>query len=315
MLLIRSWWGYIGKITFPVAALSCVGQLAHAQTTPGTSISNRAEFSYTIADELRQGSSNTVTFTVGERLDVGMTADPTPTPVTQMPSSVAVIVTNLGNGDEALDLTVQPSTGIRVDQVAIDRDGDGRFDGAVDQPLSGETPVLAPGEALHLVAVIAASGAPVDGNLVIAASAQTGSGPANASFPGLGDDGGDAVVGPTGATASVTLPLVAGRNVPALTKEQAVRAPDGSTRAISGAIVTYTLVAALPSNGARDVRIEDPVPEGTGYVAGSLTLDGAALTDAADGDAGGCDGRTVAVALGTPAAAATRTVTFQVRLP
>ena len=54
----------------------------------------------------------------------------------------------------------------------------------------------------------------------------------------------------------------------------------------------------------------------TTYVAGSLRLDGIALSDPTDGDAGAFDpnSRTVSVALGDAAAAAIRTVSFQVRI-
>lgn len=99
----------------------------------------------------------------------------------------------------------------------------------------------------------------------------------------------------------------------ALVKTQSVRAPDGSARAVSGAVVTYTLAARLPA-GAEGARIDDPVPAGASYVPGSLRLDGTPLTDAADDDAGRFDGAAVAVALDPGAAARARTVTFQVRL-
>lgn len=315
MQSIRSWSGDVGKCIFLIGTLLCARN-GHAQTAPGTQISNRADVVYSVDGEIRRATSNTVTFAVAERLDVGVSGDQaTPTPITRAPSTVTATVTNMGSGAEALDLTVQPSAGVRVEQVAIDTDGDGRFDAAVDRPLTAETPVLAPGEALQLVAVVASVDVPVDGTLTIAASAHTGSGEANQSFPGLGDGGGDAVVGQTGATASVALPLVARPGAPTLTKQQAIRAPDGSSRAVSGAIVTYTLVATFPGGSAHDARLEDPVPAGTSYVTGSLTLDGAPLSDATDTDPGDCDGRIVAVALGTPAAAMTRAVTFQVRLP
>ena len=100
-----------------------------------------------------------------------------------------------------------------------------------------------------------------------------------------------------------------------LVKSQTVRAPDGSATPASGAVVTYALAATFDAAGARGAVIEDPVPAGTSYLPGSMTLDGAALSDAADGDAGDCDGRLIRVALGDVAAAVTRTVTFQVRLP
>jgi hypothetical protein len=60
--------------------------------------------------------------------------------------------------------------------------------------------------------------------------------------------------------------------------------------------------------------VSDPVPAGTTYKPGSLTLEGAPLTDAADADSGSFTGAAVNVALGTVAAGATRTITFQVKI-
>jgi hypothetical protein len=60
--------------------------------------------------------------------------------------------------------------------------------------------------------------------------------------------------------------------------------------------------------------VSDSVPTGTSYKTGSLTLDGSALTDAADGDAGSFAGSGIAVNLGTVASGATRTVTFKVKI-
>ena len=51
--------------------------------------------------------------------------------------------------------------------------------------------------------------------------------------------------------------------------------------------------------------------EGAG---GSLTLEGSALTDAADADAGSVTGSAISVGLGTLAAGTTRTITFQVKI-
>ncbi|MEI9849934.1 MAG: hypothetical protein WDN24_02545 [Sphingomonas sp.] len=57
-----------------------------------------------------------------------------------------------------------------------------------------------------------------------------------------------------------------------------------------------------------------PSPPGTDYVPGSIRLDGTALTDAADADAGSFDGAGVRVALGDVAAPATRRIEFQVKI-
>lgn len=118
-----------------------------------------------------------------------------------------------------------------------------------------------------------------------------------------------------GRSNAATITVEGAGEAATLNKTQVVRARDGSATPTSGAVVTYALAATFAAAGARGAAIEDPVPAGTTYLAGSLTLDGAPLSDAAGDDAGECDGRLVRVALGDVAAAVTRTVTFQVRLP
>ena len=55
-------------------------------------------------------------------------------------------------------------------------------------------------------------------------------------------------------------------------------------------------------------------PADTTYVAGSLKLDGATLTDAADADAGRSGTSGISVDLGTVSGGSSRTVTFQVTI-
>ena len=98
-----------------------------------------------------------------------------------------------------------------------------------------------------------------------------------------------------------------------LVKSQSVVDRMGRPRAIKGATVTYTLAARLEGWGvARDLTIGDPIPAGSTYVPGSLRLDGAALTDDADGDVGQASADGILVRLGDVPAPALRTVTFQV---
>jgi hypothetical protein len=63
-----------------------------------------------------------------------------------------------------------------------------------------------------------------------------------------------------------------------------------------------------------NVRISDPVPAGTSFAPGSITLEGTALSDAADADAGSYTGSGIAVSLGSLASGASRTVTFKVKI-
>ena len=129
---------------------------------------------------------------------------------------------------------------------------------------------------------------------------------------GKGDGGTDAVIGPTGGAARLTIPFSAEATA-ALVKSQTVRAPDGSERPTRGAVVTYVMRARFDAP-VTDARIVDPVPDGTAFVPGSLRLDDAEITDASDSDAGSFDGRAVAVALGDVAAGDERTFQFQVTI-
>ena len=64
----------------------------------------------------------------------------------------------------------------------------------------------------------------------------------------------------------------------------------------------------------RDLRITDPVPAGTTYRAGTLRLDGAVLSDAADADAGTAQGGNIAVTVATATSGSSHTVTFDVQI-
>ncbi len=315
---------------FALLAATGGGLPLAAQTRPGTVITNTAAVAFTLDGEDRRVPSNSVTLTVAERLDIALASGGAPPTLVAPSTPLAVQLTNTGTGREAFAIEAKATVaGVTVAGIAIDVDGDGRFDPAIDTMLAGTTPPLAPGETLRLLVLIApvpGIGA-ADGVVTVTARAATGSGTPADAFAGTGDAGGDAVIGATGATATIDLPFVAMSpdmptddpgeapvDAPTLVKTQSVRATDGSAQATSGAIVTYTLVARFPG-ATRDARIDDPIPAGTRYVPGSLTLDDTVLTDAADDDAGGMEGDVVAVTLGDVPPAAIRTVRFQVRLP
>jgi hypothetical protein len=288
-----------------------------AQTRPGTVIANTAAVTFTLDAGERAIRSNTVTLTVAERLDLALVAGDGAPVLTDRPTPLPVRLTNRGTGQEAFALNAA-ATAATVTGIAIDVDGDGRFDPAIDTLLAGgTTPPVAPGGTLRLLvlATTRPDTSPSAGAVTLTARALTGTGAPAAGFEGAGDDGSDAVVGPTGATASVDLPFLAtAPDAPTLVKTQAVQAAGGMGQPGSGTVVTYTLVASFPA-ATRGARIDDPIPAGTRYLPGTLTLDGAALTDAVDGDAGALAGEAIAVTLGDVAAATTRTVRFQVRLP
>ena len=86
--------------------------------------------------------------------------------------------------------------------------------------------------------------------------------------------------------ARITAPPMVNEAV-SLVKSVLVSNPSGGNAPTSGAALQYQVQATVTGTGtARSFAIDDLIPTGTTYVAGSLRLNGTALTDAADADAG-----------------------------
>lgn len=72
-------------------------------------------------------------------------------------------------------------------------------------------------------------------------------------------------------------------------------------RSVHGAVLTYKIIATISGGGtATGVVISDPIPAKATYVANSLKLNGAALSDAADSDGGSVGGSPVTVMVRLP---------------
>ncbi len=293
-------------------------QVLPAPTVAGTAVTNVATVTAGLDANQITIPSNQARLTVAERLDIVLRAPATTLQIPVGATAVPFTLTNGGNGSEAfvLDARIE-NAGATALGFAVDRNGDGAFDPAVDLAvaLNGTTPVLAPGQSTALLVLLRGDTAGTAGTLTVRGSALTGSGAPGTLFPARGDGGGDALVGPTGATSALTFTLAVtaggGPDPITLVKSQQVAGPGNTTVPAPGATVTYTIVANF-GVGAHAAQLVDPVPTGTAYVAGSLSLDGGVLSDAADGDAGRFDGSGIAVALGEVPAAATHTVQFKV---
>ncbi|SOB79468.1 conserved repeat domain-containing protein [Sphingomonas guangdongensis] len=281
--------------------LACVAAVpaAVAQVTPaGTRITNTATLTHADSAGPITFPSNTVTTSVDGLVDVTVVAAAATRVVADPASQVAVpfVVTNTGN--LAQDFSLAGSGGEPL-RVAIDSDGTNEATRITLTPGEQQTIfVLLPGPVVDRTAV------------TLTATAVTGTGVQGSVLPGAGPDGSDAVLGGSGGRATAQTVLILDPAAPSLTKSQAVRAPDGSERAINGATITYQLVARFPG-AKRGVVITDAIPAGTRFVADSVTLDGIRLTDADDGDAVTFDGTTVRVTLGDPTPGTVRTVRFQ----
>lgn len=279
------------------AALS-VSTPALAQTAAGTTIVNIARL--TASSPSTALDSNAVALTIGAIVDAAIVADRASQPLTAQ-NEVGFTIRNPGNAADRF--TVEAVAGERGPAIAVDVDGDGRIDDT-ERRAASVRPVVAlpPGGERRILVLVGDVPVPLAVTATVTAARGHGA-------PGTALED-DAVIGASGAQATATTRLTDTTDAARFDKTQAVRAPDGSTRAVPGAVITYTLVAQFVRD-VRNARIADMIPAGTAYVPGSITIDSRPATDPVDGDAAQLDAGTVRVALGDVPAAATRTITFQ----
>ncbi|WP_296721052.1 hypothetical protein [Erythrobacter sp.] len=293
--------------------------------TAGTLIENIAVASYDEGGTPRTVNSNTVTVRVDELLDVTLTSlDPGPIAGRPGNAVLAFELTNQGNGPEAFRLVADTAVAgndfdVAVQAIAIDSNANGTYEEGVDEILASPhtTAVLAPDTMLTvfvLVIVPDAAGDTQTSTVVLSAAAVTGTGSPGTAFDGAGADGGDAIVGTTGALATARGSLINSVVSVALVKSVTLRDPFGGTSAVPGTIATFTIEAQVTGTGTIEgLVVTDAIPAGTTYAPGTLALDAAALSDATDGDAGAVsDAAGIAVNLGNVDAEARRTITFDV---
>ena len=317
-------------VAFTAASTCMLAGPAYAAGTPaGTSITNVATATY----ELPGGGeasvdSNVVTLKVDELLDVSVAWGDPADVATSAGLGGQVLkftVTNAGNGAESFTLGTLANGGgddfdPSVTGIVLDTNGNGAYDAGIDTAYAsgGNDPQLDPDQSIAVFVLSSIPAGAADGHrgrIDLTAVARTGSGAPGTSFAGLGQGGGDAVVGATGADAEDDGYYRVAQATVAFVKSAAVADPFGGTASAPGATITYTLAATVSGSGSlANLRVSDSVPTGTSYKAGSLTLEGSPLTDAADADSGSFTGTGIAVGLGTVAAGTTRTVTFQVKI-
>lgn len=293
--------------------------------TAGTLIENTAVASYDDGAGARTINSNTVTVRVDELLDVTLTSQD-PGPINTRPGDAVLTfeLTHQGNGPEAFTLLANPAVAgndfdVVVRSIAIDSNGNGVYDAGVDEILTAPqtTAILAPDTVLTVFVLVTVPDGASDtqtSNVDLSAEAVTGSGAPGTVFAGAGVDGGDAIVGTTGALATARGQLVVGVASVELVKSVVLRDPFGGTSAVPGTVATFTILARISGSGTiSDLVVTDAIPEGTTYAPGTLALDSAALSDADDGDAGAAsDAAGITVNLGDVAADGSHSVTFDV---
>lgn len=327
-------WG-LGCLFFWVMLFS-IPQLGHSTgTLAGTTIDSIANLSYIYvgSSDVLAKDSNIVTSIINEVLDLDLVwLDASYVAVTSGDAAIPLtfVLTNTGNGSEFFSLVVENSLAgdefdPTFDNIYLDTDDNGLFDAATDALyLSGiNDPILEPDESLTIFVLndIPATGLTGGdtGKIILTAFAMTGSGVPGTDFAGLGQESTDAVVGLTGAIMAVPAGYQIGDTSVAIVKSaEVIGGPDG-LKAVSGAIIKYTLAVTVSGSGTTlGVVITDPVPPLATYVVGSLTLNGNSLTDIAgddDGDFSGTIMDTVNVVLGDMTAATPeQIITFNVSI-
>lgn len=308
-------------------AAALVTTPAHAGgVKAGTLIENTASATYDGGAGPVTIPSNTITVKVDELLDVTVTSRDSG-PVSAAPGSAVLTfeLTNTGNGPEAYTLTANPAVAgndfdTTVNGIAVDTNGNGVYDPGVDQMLTGPatTAAIAADASLTVFVLVTIPGGVADGDqsdVSLLAEAVTGTGAPGTAFAGQGAGGGNAIVGSTGANATATGSLSVGITDVDLIKSATVRDPFGGTGIVPGATITYAIRAEVRGSGSvSDLVVTDAAPADTTYVAGSLKLDGATLTDAADADAGRSGASGISVDLGTVSGGSSHIVTFQVTI-
>jgi uncharacterized repeat protein (TIGR01451 family) len=297
-------------------------------TLAGTDITNIATASYDSGGTPVDIQSNAVVIRVDELLDV-TTASTDPGDVSTTNGAQNVVstfrVTNTGNGPEAFRLTPNMTNGgddfnPALSQLVLDTNNNGVYDPGVDTVYVAGTndPLLAPDQSITVFVLTNIPTTQNNGDraqVQLTAAAVTGTGAPGTTFAGAGENGSNAVVGATGADADASGFVAVQAASITLAKSAVVADPFGGTTSVPGSIITYTLLATVTGNGTlSNVVINDPIPANGQYVAGSMTLQATALTDAADADQANFNGSRISVALGNVPAGQTRTVTFRVRI-
>jgi uncharacterized repeat protein (TIGR01451 family) len=310
---------------FALAGAAFAVPAAASGVPAGVVIENTASATYTANATVQTVDSNTVSLQVDEVLDDAVASQESGPVAATTTAVLRYKVTNTGNGPETFTLTANPAvTGNAFNAVvtglAIDVNANGVYDAGVDTALTNgaTSPPLAadaPLDVLVLVTIPGSAAANASSRVELTAVATTGTGAPGTLYAGAGVSGGDAVVGGSTATATAQATLTVNKTVVSLVKSATIADPFGGTRPVPQAIITYSIVANVTGTGtATGLGVTDAIPAGSTYQPGTLTLEGATLSDAADADTGQASASSVAVQLGDVAAGGTRTVTFKVRI-
>jgi uncharacterized repeat protein (TIGR01451 family) len=302
-----------------------------AQSTPAcTDIVNQATATYTIGAEEFTRDSNATSTLVAQLLDVSVVWQDVAS-ITVSPGDagkvLTFLVTNTGNATDSYlleGMSVLPDDDFNpiLGDIYLDSNGSGTYEPGTDEfyVAGSNDPVLGAGES---IVVFLLNDIPPDlddgdeGDSRLTATSNIGSGDPGTVIPEATECDADAVIGTSGGSSSDIGTYIVSNVVVDVIKSALVSDQFGGTQPIPGATITYTISVTFSGSGtAEGVVITDVIPANTTYTAGSLTLNGASLTDPLDGDAGDVGGTTpgvVTVSLGdVSAGSADQVIVFSV---
>jgi uncharacterized repeat protein (TIGR01451 family) len=299
---------------------------------PGTQITNTVAVSF-VQDGVTSTGSASNTVVVDQLVDVVATwQDGTPvlSPAGADDSSLLFKVTNTGNGSDSYALELKPTAATGDDFAAtgcrlyLDRDKDGTWSDADVLYVRGSNdPSIDPDASVNLLAVCDIPKTAGDhryAHAQLVATSKTLSGAPGNTKASAGIDGVDVIVGASGGAATADGAWQASNVTYELASTQVVTDQSGGHISASGSEIAYQLVlSASGSATGRNLKVVDPIPDHTSYVAGTLTLDGTPLgdgnTDRDPGDYNLSTPNAITVRLGSMAgSAAPRVISFRVRI-
>lgn len=275
-----------------------------AAPTAGTNISNIASASYTDSTgNSKTVTSNVVTTTVLQVASFTLITDQTKTANANGQVSLSHTLTNTGNGSDTFNVGVvnndtRDSTVDNYDFTGLNVYLDANKDGIPDSQTPVTSVALAAGESVNLIVqATTASNNVTAGDLgKLTVSATSGF---NSSISAKNVD---------------TVKITNGAVI-SLVKSASVKNIDATQASTTAREVEYSLAYQNTGNTtATDVTITDILPAGLTYVAGSATVNGTVLTDAADTDKYNVTGGVVTLVVPTVVANSGGVLKFKVRV-
>ena len=319
----------MGRVLFAVLAWIAAGMttLLAKGVPAGTEINNFATLTYKMEDVSYTAKSNTLSDKVDQVIDVDVVwndASPIIVDSGDIDKVLTFNVTNTGNGEDTFNLSYDiayPSSDFIVTdpKIYIDTNHNGVFDPSTDNEAYSITLAADASSAIFLVSDMPAESyieGSISSNGLEAKSVIGGSGTPGTVYPGAGTNGVFAVDGMNGGVDKYWGEYEMSSE---LGVKLTTRATPESTEVSTGTVIRYDIAVALQANGSvESLVVTDPIPAGTTYMAGSLRLDGAALTDAEDSDEGRFAGNAIEVKLGTVMQSSSvpfgKTITFEVKI-